>query len=124
MKILIDMNLSPDWCAVLERHGHQALHWSRIGKPGATDAEVMAWARENGCVVLTHDLDFGAMLAATQADGPSVIQLRVADLWPQFMEWFLVAALKDAERELEAGALVVVEVSRSRIRILPLSRKQ
>jgi hypothetical protein len=25
----------------------------------------MAWARQNGRIVLTHDLDFGALLAAT-----------------------------------------------------------
>ena len=122
MKILIDMNLSPEWCAVLERRGHEAMHWSRIGRPGATDAEVMAWAYEHGCVVLTHDLDFGAILAATQARGPSVIQVRTQDVLPRSLEPMLIAAIEEAKGELAAGAVVVVDASRARVRILPLSR--
>src|SRR5947209_937682 len=27
VKVLIDMNLSPDWVAVLQRHGWPAIHW-------------------------------------------------------------------------------------------------
>ncbi len=34
-------------------------------------------------VVLTHDLDFGAMLAATGARGPSVVAVRIQDVRPQ-----------------------------------------
>lgn len=32
----------------------------------ATDREIMAHAQEQGCVVLTHDLDFGARHAQLQ----------------------------------------------------------
>lgn len=42
----------------------------------ATDEEIMRWARENGYVVFTHDLNFGVILAATRAQSPSVIQVR------------------------------------------------
>lgn len=35
----------------------------------------MTWTREHVYVVVTHDLDFSALLAATRAVGPSVIQL-------------------------------------------------
>ena len=31
MKILIDMNLSPEWVAVFENHGWSAVHWSTVG---------------------------------------------------------------------------------------------
>jgi predicted nuclease of predicted toxin-antitoxin system len=34
----------------------------------------------NGCVLLTHDLDFSAILAATSEAAPSVVQLRMQDL--------------------------------------------
>jgi predicted nuclease of predicted toxin-antitoxin system len=73
MKLLLDMNLAPDWCGVLGREGFDAVHWSAVGDGRATDAIVMAWARANGRVVVTHDLDFGALLAATGAEGPSVV---------------------------------------------------
>ncbi len=59
MKLLIDMNLSPAWVEVFEQQGWQAFHWSTVGDPRATDKFIMGWARENGYVVFTHDLDFG-----------------------------------------------------------------
>jgi predicted nuclease of predicted toxin-antitoxin system len=48
MKLLIDMNLSPDWILVFQQQGWQAKHWSVVGDPGATDRAIMEWARVNG----------------------------------------------------------------------------
>jgi predicted nuclease of predicted toxin-antitoxin system len=76
MRILIDMNLSPQWVGVFERHGWQAVHWSTVGDPRAIDRVIMDWAQANQYVVFTHDLDFGAILAVTHAAGPSVISGR------------------------------------------------
>jgi predicted nuclease of predicted toxin-antitoxin system len=76
MRLVIDMNLSPDWVAILARAGHCATHWASVGSACATDHEILTWAREQKAVVLTHDLDFGAILAATDADAPSVLQVR------------------------------------------------
>ena len=70
------MNLSPSWIASLESGGHSAVHWSSIGSPSALDTEIMAWARENRYIVFTNDLDYGALLFATAATSPSVIQIR------------------------------------------------
>ena len=82
MKVLIDMNLSPSWVQALEDHGFPALHWSSVGDGGVPDAVVLGWAKENGYVVFTNDLDFGAILATTRAAAPSVIQVRTQDLSP------------------------------------------
>jgi predicted nuclease of predicted toxin-antitoxin system len=76
------MNLSPEWVPFLEQTGFACVHWSAVGNPGASDAELMAWAREHDHVVFTHDMDFGALLAATRAVGPSVLQARVKDTMP------------------------------------------
>jgi predicted nuclease of predicted toxin-antitoxin system len=73
LRILVDMNLSPDWVVELARHGYQADHWSSIGSPRAADADIMVWAVANKYLVLTLDLDFGTLLALTHAHGPSVI---------------------------------------------------
>jgi predicted nuclease of predicted toxin-antitoxin system len=121
MKLLLDMNLSPRWCDILRRHGLSCTHWREVGDLHATDATVMQWADEHGCVVVTHDLDFGALLAATQALAPSVIQIRTQDIMPSVMEGLLVGVLRRYERELEAGALIVVDTTKARVRILPLS---
>ncbi len=122
MKILIDMNLSPKWSEVLSRHGHEAVHWSTIGEFNADDFEIMRWAAENGYIVFTHDLDFGALLAATHAHQPSVIQFRTEDVLPDNLESHVADILKVYQSQLENGALIVVEERNNRVRILPLAR--
>ena len=120
VKILIDMNLSPDWGPVLVRHGWPAVHWSSVGDPRATDRVIMDWALANGYVVFTHDLDFGTMLALTRAKGPSVLQLRAEDVLPDRLEHIVIAALNQHDADLASGALVVVDQSRFRVRVLPI----
>ena len=85
MKILIDMNLSPEWVAVFKENGFEAVHWSQVGDQRASDRKIMQWARAKGHVVFTNDLDFGAILAATHAQGPSVIQVRTQDVTPEHL---------------------------------------
>lgn len=71
MKLLVDMNLSPRWIGVLADAGIEAAHWSALGANNAADSEIMAYANSHDYVVLTHDLDFGAILAATMARSPA-----------------------------------------------------
>ena len=100
-------------------HGYEAVHWSSIGNPKAEDSEIMEWASQNGYVVFTHDLDFGALLVASGADRPSVFQVRTLNVMPQQIEMLVISALKQFGPMLEAGALVSVDEKRSRARILP-----
>ena len=120
MKLLVDMNLSPEWVAVLKEAGWEAVHWSKVGDLRAADSEIMAWAKQNGCVVFTHDLDFGTMLVLTQAEGPSVIQGRTQDVTPSAIGKLVINALHQFESELEKGALIVLDEANIRARILPL----
>ncbi len=76
------MNLSPLWVEAFEGQGYEATHWSRVGDPGAPDRDILDWARREGYVVFTHDLDFTRLLALTHAEGPSVIQLRSQSVLP------------------------------------------
>jgi len=80
----------------------------------------MDWAIANEFVVFTHDLDFGAVLALTHGTGPSVVQVRAGDVLPSHLEERLVATIRQHEADLESGALAVIDVDRSRVRILPL----
>ncbi|MFM7165115.1 MAG: DUF5615 family PIN-like protein [Planctomycetaceae bacterium] len=120
IQILIDMNLSPDWVDELAKHGWASTHWCSIGDPRATDREIMDWARNHNHVVFTHDQDFGAMLALTHAAGPSVIQVRGQNVLPDHLAPIVFAALKQHETDLASGAFVVVDESRSRVRVLPI----
>jgi len=119
MKILLDMNLSPDWVRVLEGAGWESIHWSTVGDMRADDDVIMSWAHENGYVVFTHDLDFGILLALTRVEGPSVIQVRTQDVFPEVLGDRLVKVLREQQSILEKGALVTVDEGKSRVRILP-----
>jgi predicted nuclease of predicted toxin-antitoxin system len=121
LRIVIDMNLSPEWVPALTQHGFWAVHWSTVGDPRAADSEIMAWAAENDCLVFSHDLDFSAMLASTKAHGPSVIQIRAQNTLPEHMGALIVAAINQNLTMLERGALVVVNERTHRIRILPIT---
>ena len=83
----------------------------------------MDYARANDFVVLTHDLDFGAILAATQGEKPSVVQIRAEDVSPDVIGRQLIDALRQMATELEDGALLTVDPNRTRLRLLPLQRK-
>lgn len=120
MKLLVDMNLSPRWSAFLEAEGFPAEHWSAIGPAMAPDDEIMAYAAAGGLVILTHDLDFGAMLAATRGSAPSVVQIRARDISPEVIGSRVVASLRQAAAELAAGALMTIDTDRARLRLLPL----
>ena len=119
-KLLLDMNLSPQWVRALRKHGWQAVHWSDVGDPRASDREIMDWAAANEYVAFTHDLDFATMLALSHDAGPSVLQIRAENIMPDHSADSIIAALTQHERDLSAGALVVVDERRSRVRVLPI----
>lgn len=122
MKLLVDMNLSPRWVGVLNAAGFEAAHWSTLGAHDAPDSQIMAYASANDCVVLTHDLDFGAILAATHGAKPSVVQIRAESVSPTAIGEQVVIALRQMTAELQAGALLTVDPSRTRLSLLPLWR--
>jgi predicted nuclease of predicted toxin-antitoxin system len=120
VQLVVDMNLSVEWVGELAAHGWSAVHWSTVGDQRAEDSAIMAWALANGRVVFTHDLDFGTMLALTHATGPSVLQVRGQSVLPEDIGPAVIAALRRYDASLATGALVVVDLKRARVRILPL----
>jgi predicted nuclease of predicted toxin-antitoxin system len=120
VKLLVDMNLSPRWVEALRGAGHEAVHWSAVGQWTASDRDIMRFARDNDHVVLTHDLDFGDILAATGGEKPSVVQIRASSVSVARIGAQVIGALLLCAAELDAGALVTVDISRTRIRLLPL----
>jgi predicted nuclease of predicted toxin-antitoxin system len=119
MKFLVDMNLSPGWVDYLVNAGFEAVHWSTIGQGSESDADLMHWAAERGHIVLTADLDFSAILAATQRRRPSVIQIRADIPAPSDIGGAVLSAIRQAREELEQGAVLSVDTSRARLRVLP-----
>ena len=115
------MNLSPLWVTYFQQEGIEAKHWSDIGAPSAPDSELFRWAKENRFVVFTQDLDFGAILAATKADAPSVIQVRTQDNMPKMLGQKVVKVIREYQETLKKGALLSIDEVKAKIRILPLN---
>ncbi len=118
----MDMNLSPRWAGVLSEAGFEVVHWSKLGMAYAPDHEIMAFAAEHGYVVFTNDLDFGVILSETQAERPSVVQVRVGNLRPEVIGPKVVEALQQLSDGLEQGAFVSIDPKKTRVRVLPLGR--
>jgi predicted nuclease of predicted toxin-antitoxin system len=123
MKLLVDMNLSPRWVDLLKGAGIEAIHWSTLGAPNAPDAEIMAYAAAHDLVVLTHDLDFSAILANTHGEKPSVVQIRADDVTVDAIGQQVANAILQMRSELQDGALITIDPNRTRLRILPLPQK-
>ncbi|MBS4028293.1 MAG: DUF5615 family PIN-like protein [Ignavibacteriales bacterium] len=118
----MDMNLSPAWVPILQQAGFEVFHRSELGAADAPDAELFSWDREQGAIVFTHDMDFGTLLALTGAEAPSVFQIRTYDMTPAVLGNRAIQLLRRFESQLNAGALVVADELKERVRLLPLVR--
>ncbi|GHV83340.1 hypothetical protein AGMMS50212_06800 [Spirochaetia bacterium] len=119
MKILVDMNLAFRWAGMLSQRDIPAVHWNTIGEANAQDIEIMSYAKAQDYTILTRDLDFGDILSLTKATAPSVIQIRAADARPEKLLEAVYNALVNLKNEIEQGALVTIDIHKTRIHILP-----
>jgi predicted nuclease of predicted toxin-antitoxin system len=120
MKILIDMNLTPIWVTFFQENNINAVHWTEIGKVNASDKEIFDYAIENHYIIFTNDLDFGAILANSHTQTPSVIQVRTQDLMPHSLGNTILELLSQFEQSLIEGALITLDKQKMRVRVLPL----
>ncbi len=121
MKFLLDENQSPLLVEHLRNAGHEAVHVRDVGLRAAEDVEILSYAAQHEQVIVSGDTDFGELLAKNHAAAPSVVLFRrqgqrraaqIADL--------LLANLELIAGDLTAGALVVLDQDRIRIRQLPM----
>lgn len=80
----------------------------------------MSVARSDRRVLLSADTDFGELLARSGDSMPSVILLRRQSHTATDQVGVVLAALIDVSSDVEAGAIVVVEDNRIRVRRLPI----
>ena len=121
MKIIVDMCLSPKWVDALNAAGFDARHWSSLGAGDAPDSSIFDFARQDDSVILTADLDFGALLAGARSGKPSVVQLRLPRISLEKAREPTLGALTQFRSEIEAGALVTIDAVSARVRILPIA---
>ena len=58
---------------LLGDEGYDAVHVRAYGMQAATDEEILARALDENRIVVSADTDFGAILAAQEADRPSFV---------------------------------------------------
>jgi predicted nuclease of predicted toxin-antitoxin system len=120
MKFLVDMGISPRVVSALRERGHEAVHLQEQGLGRMPDGEILAKARNEGRVLLTHDLDFGELLAASGGVIPSVIIFRLKDMRADNVNFHLFSILEKQSAVLEKGVVCSVTERKVRIRTLPL----
>lgn len=120
MKFLLDMNLPDELGRLLQSKGHPSRHVRVLGLQKAQDSEILEVARVSDEVVLTHDLDFGKLLAFSGASEPSVVIFRCREVRAQSLFLTLSTHWELVTPALGEGALVIIEDDAVRIRRLPI----
>ena len=121
MNYVVDANLSPRLAELLRDAGHDAVHVRDIGLRTASDDEIIDYAISTDRIVISHDTDFGTLLAYRELSKPSFILIRSSDPVDVDDQARLIVANLDAmSDDLETGAIAVFARGRLRIRRLPL----
>jgi predicted nuclease of predicted toxin-antitoxin system len=122
MKFLADMGISPRSVDLLRDMGIEAVHLHELGLDRLTDAEIVKTARGEGYIVLTHDLDFGELLAMSGTELPSVVIFRLQSMRPSNVNRYLQILVTEHQAALNEGAIFSVSEGHIRVRRLPIER--
>jgi predicted nuclease of predicted toxin-antitoxin system len=120
LKFLIDMPITPAAVARLEDHGHDAVHASNVGLSRAKDPEILSFARREGRIVVTADLDYPRLLAIQRADSPGVLLFRGGSYSDEQVLRLLERVLLQSKPADLERSVTVVDLTRVRRHRLPI----
>jgi predicted nuclease of predicted toxin-antitoxin system len=120
MRFLGDMGVSWRVIEWLRAAGHDAAHLRDEGLHRLPNGDIFEKGFAEQRIVLTFDLDFGEILAGSAGKLVSVILFRLHDTRTEHVIERLQTVLDQSSAELLAGAIVVVEEGRHRVRTLPV----
>lgn len=115
------MGISPKTVRFLRGLEHDAVHLYEQALDRLQDSEILNKARAESRVVLTHDLDFGELVAASQERLPSVVVFRLRNMHPTRVNQYLEQIINQHKSALEQGAVISVSEGSVRVRILPMT---
>ena len=120
MKFLADMGISPNATAYLAKQGYDAVHLIDQGLQRLPDPQILAKARHEQRVLITHDLGFGELVAASGARLPSVIIFRLRFMQPAYVNAYLQQIISGYHQSLADGCVLSVTEGQIRARRLPV----
>jgi predicted nuclease of predicted toxin-antitoxin system len=124
MKSLLNMNLPRELGKLLSTRGHTYRHVGDIGMARASDLAIVEQAKANQEIIVTHDLDYGNLLAFSGETSPSVIIFRVRNTHPTNLFNRMIKVWVEIEKPLREGAIVVLEDATLRILKLPIADQE
>ena len=122
MKFLLDMGISPETGKHLVGLGYDAVHLSRIAMGSSSDLDILNKALNEDRIILTHDLDFGRLLALSGAKLPSVIIFRLGNMRFENVNRVCDMLIRRFSDALEKGAILSVGDKKTRCHPLPITR--
>lgn len=120
MRFLFDMGISPKSASFLQMLGYEAVHLHDQGLERLPDSAILEKARREGRILLTHDLDFGVLMAASGSELPSVVVFRLRDMRPTNVNRHLQYIVAQYQEVLEQRSFVSVKEGQIRVRLLPI----
>jgi predicted nuclease of predicted toxin-antitoxin system len=120
VRFLADMGVSQSVVEWLRSTGHDAVHLREEGLHRLPNGEIFQKGFIEHRVVLTFDLDFGEIVAASEGRVVSVVLFRLHNTRTGHVIERLQAVLEQSSVELQSGAIIVVEEGRHRVRRLPI----
>ena len=124
MKFLLNMNIPRELGKRLKSKGHKTRHVGDIGMAKASDMAIIEESRKNKETIITHDLDYGNLLAFSGESTPSIILFRVRNTHIDNLFKRIVESWKEIEKSLVKGAIIVLEDTLIRIRVLPIIKEK
>ena len=121
MKFLLDMGISPTTGTYLAELGYDNIHLINENMETAGDSEILRKAKDENRIILTHDLDFGKLLATSGTNSPSIVIFRLKNMRPENVNKFCEIIISRFADSLEKGAILSVGDSRIRCHQLPIS---
>ena len=124
LSFLADMNISPLTVSQLKGLGWNIIRASDVMEKSTKDFDLLEYARRNGMVIITQDLDFSMLLALKGYEKPSLINLRLEAPQPGYATSRIIDTVSVLEPELTKGAVVTVDETSVRYRQLPIRRER
>ncbi len=120
MKFIADMGISQTTIKWLRDQGFNAVHVRDEMMHRAPDTEIVKKAKDENRIILTCDLDFTDIVSASGGKYPSVILLRLENETPPNVNKRLKQVIGESKKALIEGAIISVEETRHRVRLLPV----